>query len=119
LVGLFYTSGTTGGSKGVMLTHRNVCASAMYITLDAEIDSDRIWLHTEPMFHLGDQWAVYCVTPMGGSHAFLKSFDAEEFLRTVERYRVTSTLLVPTLLNAVVKHSALDRYDTSSLRTLM
>ena len=82
LVGLFYTSGTTGGPKGVMLTHRNVWANACAIAaIELTITPEWTWLHAAPMFHLADQWAVYCITLKGGAHAFLPTFDPEEFLR--------------------------------------
>ena len=119
LVGLFYTSGTTGGPKGVMLTHRNVWANAIYAVMEIDTGPDWIWLHAAPMFHLADQWATYCITLMGGGHAFLPSFDAADLLRLVEKHRVTATILVPTMINAVVNHPDFDRYDTSSLRLMM
>ena len=82
-VGLFYTSGSTGGPKGVMLTHRNVWTHATYFNLEVPFSAESVWLHAAPMFHLADQWAVYSVTMMGAAHAFLPTFAAEEFLRLV------------------------------------
>ena len=119
LVGLFYTSGTTGGPKGVMLTHRNVWTHALYLNLEIPLGPNSVWFHAAPMFHLADQWSVYCVTLMGGSHVFLPTFDAEGFLRLVERHRVTDTVLIPTMINMLVNHAALHRCDRSSLRTIL
>jgi len=116
LVGLFYTSGTTGGPKGVMLTHKNLVANAFHATAGLHISEDWVWLHSAPMFHLADGAGIYAVTMAGAQHCFIPEFDAEAFLQAVERYRVTSVLLVPTMMNLVMNHPALDRYDTSSLR---
>src|SRR5271170_1189860 len=92
LVGLFYTSGTTGGPKGVMLTHRNLWANLVYSLIITVARGS--WLHSAPMFHLADLGAMYTVTTHGGAHAYLPSYDPEAFMRTVERYRITDTVLV-------------------------
>ncbi len=115
LLGLFYTSGTTGGPKGVMLTHRNLWSNALHTMLASEIERG-VWLHAAPMFHLADVWSNYVVTALGGEHVYLCSFDPEEFLRLVEKHRVTATVLVPTMINLVVRHPDFDKYDLSSLR---
>lgn len=117
--GLFYTSGTTGGPKGVMLTHRNVWTHVLYCCLEVRLSSDTVWLHAAPLFHIADQWSVYCVTLMGGAHVFLPTFDAEGFLRLVKRYRVTETILIPTMINGVVNVPVIEQYDRSSLRSIM
>lgn len=119
LVGLFYTSGTTGGPKGVMLTHKNVCANALYSTLVMAITPDWIFLHSAPMFHLADAGIVYSVVMQGGGNCFMPAFDAEACLRAIQHYRVTCTVLLPTMLNMLLNHPAIDQYDTSSLRMVL
>jgi len=119
LVGLFYTSGTTGGPKGVMLTHKNVCANALFSTVVMAISPDWIYLHAAPMFHLADAGIVYSVVMQGGANCFLPAFDPEACLRAIQQYRVTCTVLLPTMLNFLLNHPAIDQYDTSSLRTVL
>lgn len=118
IAGLFYTSGTTGGPKGVMLTHRNLCANALYCMFAFAITPDWIWLHAAPMFHLADAAVVYSVVMQGGANCFLPAFDPEACLRAIERHRVTHTIVVPTMLNAMVNHPYIDQCDASSLRIL-
>ncbi len=117
LVGLFYTSGTTGGPKGVMLTHRNLWANLVYSLL---VDiRDGVWLHSAPMFHLADLTSIYTITASGGTHCYLPTFDPEECMRLIERYGVTDTVLVPTMLNMVIHSPQWGKYDLSSLGTFL
>ena len=117
LVGLFYTSGTTGGPKGVMLTHGNLWTNMLHgIIAYAERS---IWLHSAPMFHLADLGAVYAVTATGGTHTYLPSFDPEMCMQAIERYKVSETVLVPTMLNMVIRHPSFDKYDLSSLKNFL
>ncbi len=117
LVGLFYTSGTTGGPKGVMLTHRNLWSNLLHGMLVNLRKA--VWLHSAPMFHLADLGAIYFVTSTGGAHCFLPTFDPEECMRQIERYRVTDTVLVPTMLNMVIHSPSFSKYDLSSLGTFL
>ncbi|SRR5579883_301336 len=117
LVGLFYTSGTTGGPKGVMLTHRNLWSNLVHSIMVRF--SKATWLHAAPMFHLADLGSMYVITANGGAHAFLPSYDPEKFMQIVERYRVSETVLVPTMLNMLVNHEAFGKYDLSSLENFL
>src|SRR5579872_5662242 len=117
LVGLFYTSGTTGGPKGVMLTHRNLWANIVHSMMASFRKG--IWLHAAPMFHLADLGSMYIITANGGAHVFMPSYDPEKFMRLVERYRVTETVLVPTMLNMLVNHEKFGSYDLSSLENFL
>ena len=118
VVALFYTSGSTGGPKGVMLTHKNLYANSMHGMVALGIDKDWVWLHAAPMFHVADGTVAYSLVMQGGRSCFMPAFDPEACLKTIERYRVTHMFVVPAMLNAMVNHPAFDRYDTSSLRTM-
>jgi len=118
LVGLFYTSGTTGGPKGVMLTHRNLWSNALHTMLATGI-TQGVWLHAAPMFHLADQWSIYMNAALGSTNFYLPAFDPEGFLRCVETNRVTDTIIVPTMINLMLHHPSFENYDLSRLRRIL
>ena len=95
---LYFTSGTTGDPKGVVLTRRN-CEAHAAMTLEALRFSDRdVWLHAAPMFHLADAWAVFTATAAGAGQAFLPRWDAVAALALARSAGVTLTNLVPTMI---------------------
>ncbi len=118
LVGLFYTSGTTGLPKGVMLNHRNLWMNAMHTLAARAPEPNAVFLHAGPMFHLATFPAVINVTLNGGAHAILPKFDLKALLEIVERDRVTSTVLVPTMINFLINHPEISKHDLSSLRRI-
>lgn len=118
LLGLFYTSGTTGEPKGVMLSHRNMLANianseGVYNYLPTDI-----YLHAAPMFHLADGAAVFTHTANGATQAFIPRFDPKQVLETIARERVSLIVLVPTMINFLLHQADIDSYDLSSLRHL-
>lgn len=100
---LYYTSGTTGAPKGVVLTHRNVCAHARAAITELRLDDRDVWSHIAPMFHLADAWATFAITAAGGRHVFLPTFTPTAALDLLADAQVTITNLVPTMLNLMVK----------------
>ena len=121
LAHLYFTSGTTGEPKGVMLTHRNIGVHAEAAIAELEICESDVWVHVAPMFHLADAWATVAITLAGGCHVFVPRFDAEELARTIGTERVTLTNLIPTMLAALVEHVRLypEGFDPSSLRMML
>ncbi|MBF0477069.1 MAG: AMP-binding protein, partial [Deltaproteobacteria bacterium] len=96
---LYYTSGTTGKPKGVMLTHKNVTTHALAAIAEVKITDADVWLHAAPMFHLADAWATFAITWVGGKHVMAPEFDPAEMLKTMETQGVTLSNMVPTMLN--------------------
>jgi long-chain acyl-CoA synthetase len=116
VAGIYYTGGTTGVSKGVMLTHRNLVTNAANIIHAVGYAGDSIYLHAAPMFHLADGASTLSVTMLAGTHVFIPRFDPAAVAAAIARERVTNTLLVPSMINALVNFPELDRYDLSSLK---
>jgi fatty-acyl-CoA synthase len=119
LAHLYYTSGTTGRPKGVMLTHRNVTVHALAAIAELSLTDTDTWGHYAPLFHLADAWAVFAVTWVGGRHVMQGRFTAKETLDSIERHRVTITNLIPTMLGEMLAHEGLARRDLSSLRSIL
>ncbi len=116
---LYYTSGTTGKPKGVMLTHKNVKTHALGTIAELQLTDRDHWVHVAPLFHLADAWATFAITWAGGKHVIISSFDPETVFRAIEREKVTITNLIPTMLNMMVHHPKVAQYDYSSLRVLL
>jgi fatty-acyl-CoA synthase len=119
VVQLYYTSGTTGRPKGVMLTQQNVTLHALAAIAELHLTADDTWGHIAPMFHLADAWASFAITWVGGRHVMQRRFDPADVLSTIERARITITNLIPTMLNAIVHHPHARTTDCSGLRLIL
>ena len=114
LAGLFYTGGTTGASKGVMLSHRNLIADAYeFLALVPQSRDDR-YLVMAPLFHAAGSVQVIPVVWNGGCQVMLPAFDPARALALIEQERVSATLGVPTMLAAIAEEQhARPRYTAS------
>src|SRR5260370_41218426 len=68
----FYTGGTTGRSKGVMLSHRNITANAFKVLAEGVVPETAVYLHAAPMFHLANGSAMYSLFLSGGTRVVIK-----------------------------------------------
>ena len=115
LAGIFYTGGTTGRSKGVMLSHGNLMVNALNALGEGLWPSSTVYLHAAPMFHLANGAAMYSVLLSGGSNVVIQGFTPDGVASAMQRDRVTDVLLVPTMIQMFVDHPKLGDYDLSSL----
>ena len=118
LSGLYYTGGTTGRAKGVMLSHKNVVSNAINVIMAASYTQQDTYLHAAPMFHLADIGSTFAITMVGARHVFIPLFNPVHVLQAISNEKITATLLVPTMVNAVLNHPDADSYNISSLRRL-
>jgi long-chain acyl-CoA synthetase len=119
LSGLYYTGGTTGRAKGVMLSHKNVVSNALHIIMATSYNDRDVYLHAAPMFHLADIASTFSITMLGARHVFIPLFNPIHVLQAIQQERITRTLLVPTMINAILNHPDVDQYDVSSLHSLI
>ena len=119
LFGIFYTGGTTGSPKGVMLSHRNIMTAALGGIADEFLTKGGTYLHAAPMFHIADITAWLAESVIGGTHVILPAFDPSGVLEVASRHRVTDALLVPTMLQAVVSHPDFAKYDLGTLKRIV
>ena len=115
---LFYTGGTTGAAKGVMLTHANLLANSVNFIAGTRVDDTIVHLHCGPLFHVAAGVRLFSVTLLGGRHVMLPRFAAREVLETIARERITLATFVPTMLRALLDEPASEAFDLSSLRTI-
>ncbi len=116
---LYYTSGTTGRQKGVILTQKNIYSHALGTIADLKLQDTDVWAHIAPMFHLADAWAIWAMTWVGARHVMIGKFVAPEVLRTFVEQGITVTNLIPTMLNDLVHCPDAEAYEYPSLRLLM
>jgi long-chain acyl-CoA synthetase len=119
LYGLFYTGGTTGRAKGVMLSHKNIMSNAINALVAVNLTNRDKWLHAAPMFHLADVGAMFGLSMLGACHVFIPMFNPVHVLQAIQNEKVTATVLVPTMINTVLNHPDVENYDLSSLRRLV
>ncbi|MDA1098076.1 MAG: long-chain-fatty-acid--CoA ligase [Proteobacteria bacterium] len=119
LAGLFYTGGTTGVSKGVMLSHANLVVNALNITPFLHFDPWTNWLHAAPMFHLADGAGAFAVAMAGGAHCFIPSFEPVGAMAAIQQHRPSHCVMVPTMVNMVVNHPSVGDYDLTSLQKVL
>jgi fatty-acyl-CoA synthase len=113
---LFYTSGTSAYPKGVILAHRNVYLHALSVCLTFHTNAESVHLHTIPLFHANGWGTAHSVTFVGGAHVILQRFTCTDVFRLIERERVESLSLVPTMATALLNSPERPKYDLSSLQ---
>jgi len=118
---VIYTSGTTGRPKGAVRRFpREMQDAVLRFLLETPIHRDDRHLAICPMYHSTAFGFIGFTMAVGGSVVVASHFDAERFLSLVEKERITTTALVPTMLHRIVElpESTIGRYDTSSLRAV-
>ncbi len=120
--GLCYTSGTTGEPKGVLYSHRSTYLHAMAACMvDAAAMSEReVMLLTVPMFHVNAWGMPYSCTIAGAKQVLPGPFMlGKPLAELIEAERVTSAAGVPTIWTLLYQHLKEEKYDLSSLRTVL
>jgi acyl-CoA synthetase (AMP-forming)/AMP-acid ligase II len=119
LVVLPYSSGTTGLPKGVMLTHHNIVANLVQTAGLLPVGADDVVMGVLPFFHIYGMVVIMSLSlHMGATVVTMPRFELEQFLETMQKYRVTYANVVPPIVLAMAKHPLVDKYDLKHLRML-
>ncbi|MFU8817394.1 MAG: class I adenylate-forming enzyme family protein [Pseudomonadales bacterium] len=118
LAGLFYTGGTTGKSKGVMLSHRNLIANTFHWLATVPQHPDDRFLIIAPLFHAAGSNGVLGSIWTAGCQVTLDAFDPERALDLIEHHGITETLGVPTMLAAMAEAQLKQPRNVATLRML-
>jgi fatty-acyl-CoA synthase len=117
IVSITYTGGTTGKPKGVVGTAQSMSTMTQIQLAEWEWPESPKFLICTPLSHAGA--AFFAPTLIkGGSLVVMPRFDPGEVLRTIEEQRITATMLVPTMLYALLDHPDSRTRDLSSLQTV-
>lgn len=117
--GLFYTGGTTGRSKGVMLSHANQVINTLQVAAAFEMKPWSIYLNVAPMFHAANMIGMLNATLVAATHVFAPRFEPELMMQLISGHKVSHSVCVPTMVNMLVHHPAVTDYDLSSLELLL
>lgn len=118
LAAISYTGGTTGLPKGVMQSHSNLLSNAKHVQYAYAYTSDDVYMHAAPMFHAADASNTFSTIWVGAKHLIIPGWDAERFCVMAEHEKMTTTLLVPTMINMLVNHPGVEARDFSAWRLL-
>lgn len=119
LAGVFYTGGTTGFPKGVMLSHDALCQNSLFAVAEGMARAGAVGLHAAPLFHIAAITVLGFLWTVGGTHVTLPTFTPLGVLEVVERERINTTVLVPTMIQMMVDHPDAASFDLSSLETMV
>ena len=117
---MLYSSGTTGPSKGVISSHRNLTAHVARFISD-NLKRDDIFICTVPMFHTyGLLTFAMGTVALGSTVVILRRFQLHDMMDAVEKHRATALALAPPVLVAMINDADLikAKYDLSSLKTV-
>ncbi len=115
--GLTYTGGTTGKPKGVIGTTGNIATMTQIQLAEWEWPEHPRFLMCTPLSHAGAAFFMPTVVK-GGEMVVLAKFDPAEVLQVIEEQRITATMLVPSMLYALMDHPDSHTRDLSSLETV-
>lgn len=118
LAAIFYTGGTTGNSKGVMLCHQGIVANFLAQHAVSPYPDNAVFLHTPPLFHMADACCLFGLTMLGATHVFLPGFDPARTVSSIVEHRISTLFLVPTMIGLLCEELSARPADMTTVRRL-
>lgn len=118
---LGYTSGTTGRPKGVVISHRSRVLTGMASANEYKIDESDVHIVAGPIYHAAPWIFLMMQLIAGGTLVIQESFNPEQFLVNVEKYKATNTFMAPTMFNFIVNlnQETKAKFNVNSMRVLI
>ncbi|MCU1461703.1 MAG: Fatty-acyl-CoA synthase [Acidimicrobiales bacterium] len=114
-----YTSGTTGRPKGAVVTQRAMIQNGLTVQLSQGLTHADVFLSATPLTHAAAGTRIFSLGLDGIAHVILSKFSSERFFEAVARHRVTTSIVVPTMLADLLDAPTRANADLSSLRLLV
>jgi acyl-CoA synthetase (AMP-forming)/AMP-acid ligase II len=115
---LMYTGGTTGLPKGVVIDHRAAMIDFYKIASRWPFSDRHVYLHQTPMFHAASFGGVLTIPAVGRATTFVPVFDPSAVLEVTERHGVTTTVMVPTMIQMLLDHPGFAPQRFASMEVL-
>ncbi len=115
---LMYTGGTTGLPKGVLLDQRSIVLTMYHIGMTIRLEPDEVYLAQAPLFHAASMGAILAVPVTGNQLVTVPFFDPGSVLAAMQKYHVTNTIMVPTMIAMTFAHPDYDASKMSSLQRM-
>jgi long-chain acyl-CoA synthetase len=118
ITALYYTGGTTGRSKGVVITHEKIIVNILQWATAIGVSRTDVLLIIAPMFHLVGGLCAIASAVLAAGTCILSRFDVPEVVQTISESKVTKAALVPVMVDAIVNHLAKHPTDLSTLKKI-
>ncbi len=115
---IFYTGGTTGRGKGVMLSHTNFYVNTSTAVPTYGFRPHETQLLSGPMFHLGSGTRVFTAALLSSHTVIVPKFEPVAAMEAIETHKVASIQLVPTMVGMLLDHPRFSEFDLSSVRLI-
>ncbi len=113
---IFYSSGTTGVPKGIVWNYRHLDAGSRAMKHFCDMSERDVDICPMPLSHAGGTVPLFVHLVYGGSMVLMEKFQPLEFLKNVQKYKVTWSNIVPSMFAAIVQLKDFEKYDLSSIR---